>query len=584
MNKRSKYFKFSIIKCLFFLKFKIKNIQLVEKSMMQKVYPIREHRQKVNFVLAFLFLMIFMPDVAFSQITFTPDGNYGINGTVVEPFNSAIYMGNSEYRAGILKKDGKLLLGGNTDNNQQSSFVVQRRTIHGNKDLSYGVSGGKLENFKGGIYDELSQVLFDEELIYLIGTHHDVISPPHLSGRFGVIVIQQDGTRNPDFNKGSNTPGEVEIVIPAIGASEGAYCNDATLDTGNSNLFLVGVGFNKTYASTKLSVAGKIDSLGYGVNGVIVEKDSSHLDYYTTSILMTSNNVLFAGGYTEDPVTHRRQLFITKRLSNGSPDLNFKVNGYSYTNLDSSIGNTDGIKTDDMVELPGGKVVLIGHDTLSLILACYNQTTGNSVANFGSGHGYAVLGSPLTTRIWDVAAEVDGEGNINLGYGTSYYRSSTGITEEYAQSFGILDSNGLSKPYSNVNIRVGEKYIYNAVYDLVIDPDDGSRYLIGKSGINADSASPSVIKLLPTAVGVAEIPSSTTDGVLLYPNPTCDILNVKLNDSEPLHFTILNRNGQVIKEGIISSINNQIDVSSCPAGIYILNVDGFGPTKVEVLH
>jgi len=59
----------------------------------------------------------------------------------------------------------------------------------------------------------------------------------------------------------------------------------------------------------------------------------------------------------------------------------------------------------------------------------------------------------------------------------------------------------------------------------------------------------------------------------VYPNPTSDILTVKLMDIASANFKLLGMNGQTVLEGRIGNQNNSIDVSELPQGIYLLSLE-----------
>ena len=64
--------------------------------------------------------------------------------------------------------------------------------------------------------------------------------------------------------------------------------------------------------------------------------------------------------------------------------------------------------------------------------------------------------------------------------------------------------------------------------------------------------------------------NETLISVILYPNPTKDILNIETNNAIKLNYSVINYLGQVVKTGNVE--NNSINVSNLNAGIYILEV------------
>ncbi len=76
---------------------------------------------------------------------------------------------------------------------------------------------------------------------------------------------------------------------------------------------------------------------------------------------------------------------------------------------------------------------------------------------------------------------------------------------------------------------------------------------------------------IPGILHNREINENDTKGVLLYPNPTSNILNIDFNDTIVEQIRLTDINGQVIKE-IATFTTDFIDVSMLQNGIYFINV------------
>ena len=72
-------------------------------------------------------------------------------------------------------------------------------------------------------------------------------------------------------------------------------------------------------------------------------------------------------------------------------------------------------------------------------------------------------------------------------------------------------------------------------------------------------------------------PLSTDDfennQVTIYPNPTQSHINLSLNYSIDVHYKLFSLLGQQLMDGIITSSNQEIDISHLPSNIYFLKVD-----------
>jgi hypothetical protein len=70
--------------------------------------------------------------------------------------------------------------------------------------------------------------------------------------------------------------------------------------------------------------------------------------------------------------------------------------------------------------------------------------------------------------------------------------------------------------------------------------------------------------------------------IFVYPNPTKDVINLKMEAKETTWFNILSISGQLILSGHISGANPQIKVAEIPVGLYILQVENKSPQLIEI--
>ncbi len=91
-----------------------------------------------------------------------------------------------------------------------------------------------------------------------------------------------------------------------------------------------------------------------------------------------------------------------------------------------------------------------------------------------------------------------------------------------------------------------------------------------------------------------EIPISTkkksafdTNSIFVSPNPTSDVLNINLNNSDGSNeYSIINLNGQTVANGTINKRSAQLNVSNLQTGLYFLRVvtaNGVATKKFEVI-
>ena len=82
------------------------------------------------------------------------------------------------------------------------------------------------------------------------------------------------------------------------------------------------------------------------------------------------------------------------------------------------------------------------------------------------------------------------------------------------------------------------------------------------------------VQLVPVGYGIEEDgPSTGSEALTVYPNPTNGIVNVRLPQCDsPTEYRITNLMGQTLMSGQITAENQQIDVSGLPQGMYFISV------------
>jgi hypothetical protein len=65
-----------------------------------------------------------------------------------------------------------------------------------------------------------------------------------------------------------------------------------------------------------------------------------------------------------------------------------------------------------------------------------------------------------------------------------------------------------------------------------------------------------------------------SDKISLYPNPACDVLNIATESHDYTELHVLDRNGKVALNTVLTSSKNQLDISSLAAGTYTVRLIG----------
>jgi hypothetical protein len=71
------------------------------------------------------------------------------------------------------------------------------------------------------------------------------------------------------------------------------------------------------------------------------------------------------------------------------------------------------------------------------------------------------------------------------------------------------------------------------------------------------------------------VPSISTFGITLYPNPASDELNIEVNEAFiGKSFQIYSTSGELVKKGKLDSKSNRISLTKLPTGTYTFQIIG----------
>jgi hypothetical protein len=71
------------------------------------------------------------------------------------------------------------------------------------------------------------------------------------------------------------------------------------------------------------------------------------------------------------------------------------------------------------------------------------------------------------------------------------------------------------------------------------------------------------------------VPSISTFGITLYPNPASDELNIEVNEAFiGKSFQMYSTSGELVKKGKLDSKSNRISLTKIPSGTYTIHVNG----------
>lgn len=121
--------------------------------------------------------------------------------------------------------------------------------------------------------------------------------------------------------------------------------------------------------------------------------------------------------------------------------------------------------------------------------------------------------------------------------------------------------------------------------DIIVDLSNGvmiNDAMVSSPDLEADNGMVHVIDgvLLPPTAGINK---NELNGFDVFPNPTADFINVKVEDFDLKDVSILNNVGQVVKVTPLTSNETRINVLDLAPGNYTIVVQGQGESKYERL-
>lgn len=255
-----------------------------------------------------------------------------------------------------------------------------------------------------------------------------------------------------------------------------------------------------------------------------------------------------------------------------SPALGLGINyaGITYVTSPTQIG-TD---TD-------WKMVVVGFG-YSLALKQNNTLWG------WGGNGNGQLGNGTTTNNFtptQIGTDADWD-TINVDLFSSAGVKSNGTVWTWGwNNYGQLGNNSTTSATSPVQITTNTNWV---VVDIgpsftVALNDDGSLYswgwnYYGQIGNGTTIDQPTPLLINECTLGIED--NQLNGALLLYPNPTKDILTVELKNKST--YELYSLNGIVVKNGSLEQGTNQLALDALAAGYYLIKVtDELGNTSYE---
>lgn len=517
-------------------------------------------------------------DYDFALIRYNTDGSldnsFGTNGIVTTDFGATF----DKIFSIVLQTDGKIVVGGYSSGNTKNCFTMARYNTDGSLDTSFDSDGKVVADF-GGDFNDIESIAIQSDRKIVVGgaTSLPVTIGGNSIGQFALARYNENGTLDTTFGTGGKVVTNFNVNYYSHGISSikilssgkilaGGYAQyssnfnsyfalaqynaDGTLDTTFSADGKVTTGFaSLSNRISKLSIQadGKIIAVGNGSGNVAIAKYNSDgsLDL---SYLNSGKLLGIKGRNTNNNDIHvlPNGKFLVAGTISGNPNYKFGVfcigwyNDNCYDAIELPVyGSTCGSETTGNVAL--------GTNSTSAILC--NGKTGNSDDDIwykfiakNTSHTITVTGTQSFDAVVDLRSGTCNSAN------TIACASATGLGGEE-----IINASGLT---------IGNTY-YIRVYDFA-------------KGIPATSKFDICITT-PQTVGINELISDNF--ITITQLQSIGVFEVESPELGSVQ--IINIQGQIIDDLILSEKKTNLDLSRLPEGLYIIKVKTENETEIK---
>jgi len=447
------------------------------------------------------------------------DNSFGNGGVVTTDLSGVQNYGH----ASVLQPDGRILVVGVSYGPVDTTFTVLRYESDGALDPTFGTGGAVQLNFNGSEAQGLDIALQADGRIVVGGIATGV------NYDFGIARLMPDGSLDPSFD------GDGYLITNA-GPWSDSMCS--LLVQTDGRILIAGISFSPNagpWAIMRFEADGSPDPT-FGIGGIVTEPaDTATVTLPTAMALQSDGKILLAGRQgsagTED-------FGITRRNTDGSPDLSFGTNGWAIWDINSTNDQPGSI-----VVQPDGKIIVCGASGISAppwnwsmtLLRC--NADGTLDNSFGQGGITSVYGGSELLPIARCALQFDGRIVVSSFIRTMggndmlklYRCTSNGLLDP---SFD-LDGSLISDPTSSSEWA----------YDVLIQPDQ-KIVVAGLSGADI-----MVLRYLNDLdIGVAEF-AMDAGTALVYPNPinAASSFTYTLTKEESLTLQVFDATGRVAR-------------------------------------
>lgn len=349
----------------------------------------------------------------FCTARFNTDGSidttFGTNGYAITGFQNLSY---DESEAIEIQNDGKILVGGHTNNSYLSStnyspdFALVRYLSNGLIDTSFGINGKFTYNFGTSIIpstsgyssDYISSIKINSVGKIIIGGDTNVNETLVNYGNFGIICLNSNGTLDTGF--GSNGQQVVDFGDKDYFGNLKVTTDDKIIATGRHQ-YSVGASNYTKIALVKLLSNGNYDT-SFGNNGIVLtNRDSINLIDLSNDLNIQPDGKIICFGVTPNQTGTIANFLLIRFNANGTIDSTFNSVGYKaldFNNTDA-YGSSFLIQNDNKILCAGA----INYSVGCLARLDFDNLSSNSFTN----KSFSVYPNPFSELITINSKDID---------------------------------------------------------------------------------------------------------------------------------------------------------------------------------
>jgi len=446
----------------------------------------------------------------------TPDSSFGENGGIFTD------LGDKEYVSSMaLQPDGKIIVAG--IQGTRKAFTV-RYLPDGSLDESYGNGGNVITTMQYA--SSINCITVQPNGKIIIAGSFD------LQGYARMLLIRNTSSGSLDREFG----GDGIVILSFVSGFKMDDLHSIVLQP-DGKILIAGSSFEQYdvfMSLARFESDGSLDFL-FGNEGKVLTDFKTKISY-GNSVLIQPDGKIVASGFASLDYSERYSDFALARYqANGILDSSFGKNGLQITDYGS-----DGIYANASVLQEDGKIVLVGYNNTTVVLARYNG--GDAILPITYNHFTAEQNQQTIALSWQTATEQ------NNRY-FAIERSSNAVNYAAIAQVNSAGTGATVHQYSYTD----KLPVPGANYYRLKQTDADGRYSYSK------------------VVSINYLKPGT---ILLLPNPAKDQLTVKgLNAANTSTVSLLDQQGKLLKQFTVKqSTAYSFSINHLAAGSYIVRV------------